>query len=249
MVKMGREGEGGKVASLRWRGISEAPMTTILLTVALLASSANQAVPSDTLRYIILQAGNPAGSELAVRNPDGSLYFLEEYNDRGRGPRLETRITLTPAGMFQTLAIAGHDYWKQPVDERFALRGDSAEWSSSLEKGRRRLDAPALYSPFFGPVGSLPLLIGAARQSGEVALLPSGRARVTKVGERTVSAGGQSARISHYQVEGLGFTPTDFWVDTNNRLFAFVAGAWFRVLRPGWESIGDALAATQDSLE
>src|SRR5213594_2925065 len=171
-------------------------MTTILLTVALLASSANQAVPSDTLRYIILQAGNPAGSELAVRNPDGSLYFFEEYNDRGRGPRLETRITLTPAGKFQTLTITGYDYWKQPVDERFALRGDSAEWSSSLEKGRRRLDAAALYSPFFGPVGSLPLLIGAARQSGEVALLPSGRARVTKVGERTVSAGGQSADLA-----------------------------------------------------
>jgi len=32
-------------------------------------------------------------------------------------------------------------------------------------------------------------------------------------------------------------------------LFAFVAGAWFRVLREGWESIGDALAAAQDSLE
>src|SRR6266508_3391608 len=218
-------------------------MTPVLLTVLLLTQRA------DTLRYIILQAGNPSGSELAVRQPDGSLYFFEEYNDRGRGPKLETRITLTPAGMLKTLSITGHDYWKQPVDERFALHGDSAEWSSSLEKGRRRLDAPALYSPFFGPVGSLPLLIGAARQTGEVALLPSGRARITKVGERTVSAGGQAARISHYQVEGLGFTPTDFWVDTNNRLFAFVAGAWFRVLRPGWESIGDALAAAQDSLE
>src|SRR2546426_12322212 len=156
-------------------------MTTILLTVALLAS-VNQAAPSDTVRYIILQAGNPAGSELAVRNPDGSLYFFEEYNDRGRGPRLETRITLTPAGMFQTLAVTGHDYWKQPVDERFALRGDSAEWSSSLEKGRRRLDAPALYSPVFGPVGSLPLVIGAAGQSGEGALRPPGPGRVAEGG-------------------------------------------------------------------
>jgi amidohydrolase family protein len=222
-------------------------MTSLLLTLALLVPAANQA--PDTTRYIILSAGNPAGSELAVRNPDGSLYFFEAYNDRGRGPRLETRITLTPARMFQTLAITGHDYWKQPVDERFALRGDSAEWSSSLEKGRRRLEAPALYSPFYGPVGSLPLLIGAAGSSGEVSLLPTGRARIQKVGERTVSAGGQSARISHYQIEGLGFTPTDFWVDINNRLFAFVAGSWFRVLRPGWESVGDALAAAQDSLE
>ena len=224
-------------------------MTPLLLTVALLVSSANQAAPSDTLRYTILSGGNPAGRELGVRQSDGSLYFFEEYNDRGRGPRLETRITLTPAGMFQTLAITGHDYWKQPVDERFTLRGDSAEWLSSLEKGRRRLDAPALYSPFYGPVGSLPLLIGAAGTSGEVSLLPTGRARVTRVGERTVTAGGQSAKIAHYQIEGLGFTPTDFWVDSGNRLFAFVAGTWFRVIREGFESAGDALSAAQDSLE
>jgi hypothetical protein len=52
-------------------------MTTILLTVALLVSARSQAAPPDTLRYIILQAGNPAGTELAVRQPDGSLYFFE----------------------------------------------------------------------------------------------------------------------------------------------------------------------------
>ena len=226
-------------------------MTPLLLTVTLLTSAANQAAPSDTIRYIILQAGNPAGSELAVRHPDGSLYFFEEYNDRGRGPRLETRITLTPAGLFKTVAITGHDYWKQPVDERFTLRGDTAEWSSSIEHDRRRLSAPAFYSPFMGPVAGLPLFIGAAGKGGggEIALLPAGRARVSKVGERTVTARGQSARIAHYQVDGLGFTPTDFWVGADNRLFAFVAGAWFRVIREGWDSIGDALAAAQDSLE
>src|SRR5437867_2706332 len=246
---MGREGVGGKVASLRWRGISEAPMTTILLTVALLLSSANQAAPSDTIRYIILQAGNPAGSELAVRHPDGSLYFFEEYNDRGRGPRLETRITLTPTGMLKTVSITGHDYWKQPVDERFTLRGDTAEWSSSIEHDRQRLSAPAFYSPFMGPVAGLPLFIGASANGAELPLLPAGRARVAKVGERAVTVGGRSARIAHYQVEGLGFTPTDFWVGADNRLFAFVASAWFRVIREGWDSIGDALAAAQDSLE
>src|SRR6266566_3922452 len=224
-------------------------MTTILLTVALLVSARNQAGPSDTIRYIILQAGNPAGSELAVRSPDGSLYFFEEYNDRGRGPRLETRITLTPAGLFKTVAITGHDYWKQPVDERFTLRGDTAEWSSSIEHDRRRLTAPALYSTFYGPVAELALLIGATANSGEIPLLPAGRLRISKVGDRTVTAAGRSARIAHYQAEGVGFTPTDFWVDADNRLFAYVAGAWFRVLRPGWESIGDALAAAQDSLE
>ena len=222
-------------------------MTPLLLTLALLVPPANQA--PDTTRYSIVTAGNPAGSELAVRNPDGSLYFFEEYNDRGRGPRLETRITLTPAGLFKTVAITGHDYWKQPVDERFTLRGDSAEWSSSLEHERRRVTAPAMYSTFYGPVASLPLYIGATAHGGEVPLLPAGRLRVSKVGERTVTAAGKSARIAHYQAEGVGFTPVDFWVSPDNGLFAFVAGSWFRVIREGWESVGDALAAAQDSLE
>jgi imidazolonepropionase-like amidohydrolase len=217
-------------------------MTPLLLAALLLVQA------PDTLRFNIFQAGNPAGTELVVRESDGSYYFFEEYNDRGRGPRLETRLRLTPSGTMQMLVINGHDYWKQPVDERFTLHGDTAEWSSSLEKGRRVITAPALYSPFYGPVAGMALFIDAAKH-GEVALLPSGRARVSKVAERTVTAGGQSARIAEYQIDGLGFTPTYFWADRDNRLFAFVAGAWFRVLRPGWESIGDALAAAQDSLE
>ncbi|HEY3221049.1 MAG TPA: amidohydrolase family protein [Gemmatimonadales bacterium] len=218
-------------------------MTPLLVAALLLTQRA------DTLRYTIVQAGNPAGSELAVRQPDGSLYFFEEYNDRGRGPRLESRVTLTPTGLLKTLSVTGHDYWKQPVDERFTLRGDTAEWSSSMEHGRRRLTAPALYSPFYGSVAELTLLLVATANGGEIPLLPAGRVRVSKVGERTVTAAGQSARIAHYQAEGVGFTPTDFWVTPDNGLFAFVAGTWFRVIREGWESVGDALAAAQDSLE
>ena len=47
-------------------------MTPLLLTVALLGSAQNQAAP-DTTRYIILKAGNPAGSELADHLPRGGL--------------------------------------------------------------------------------------------------------------------------------------------------------------------------------
>ncbi|HWC75052.1 MAG TPA: amidohydrolase family protein [Gemmatimonadales bacterium] len=218
-------------------------MNPLLLIAPLLAAPS-----SDTLRYTILQAGNPSGNDFTVRESDGSLYFFDEWNDRGRGPRLETRLRLAPDGTLQMLVINGHDYWKQPVDERFTLHGDTAEWSSSLEKGGRRVDGPALYNPYYGPVGLLPLFIGAAK-NGEIALLPAGRARVAKLGERTVTAGGQSAKITEYQIEGLGFTPVEFWVDGDNQLFAFVAGSWFRVIRQGWESIGDGLAAAQDSLE
>src|SRR6267378_1486045 len=225
-------------------------MTLLLLAAALLLP-VQQTSRSDTTRYAIIVGGNRAGSELVIREPDGTLGYFQEYNDRGRGPRLESRITLTAAGMPKTVAITGHDYWKLPVDERFTLRGDTAAWSSSVEHGSRRLTAPAFYPPFYGSLGSLALFVTAATatHNDTIALLPAGRARVEKLGERTVTAGGRSARITHYQVEGLDFTPVEFWVAEDGGLFAFIGGAWFHVIREGWESVADALKAAQDSLE
>src|SRR6267378_3273694 len=220
-------------------------MTPLLLAVVLLAQRA------DTIRYAIILSGNRAGSEVAIREPDGTLHFFQEYNDRGRGPKLESRFTLTAGGMPRTLSITGNDYLKVPVEERFTLRGDSAEWSSSAERGSRHLVAPAFYVSIYGPSSADFMLAQAAATAanGEIPLLPEGRARVKKLGARTVTAGGRSAHITHYQIEGLGFAPYDFWLGEDGRYFAFVGGAWYRVIREGWESIGDELAAVQDSME
>ena len=108
-------------------------MTPLLLAVVLLSQRA------DTIRYAIILSGNRAGSEVAIREPDGTLHFFQEYNDRGRGPKLESRFTLTADGMPRTVSITGNDYLKVPVDERFTLRGDTAAWSSSAERGSRHL--------------------------------------------------------------------------------------------------------------
>src|SRR2546426_1298199 len=230
-------------------------MTPLLMAAALLFLRENQAPqapsPSDTVRYTVIFSGNRAGSELAIRGADGTLRFFQQFNDRGRGPKLESLITLTSDGVPKSVTITGYDYWKQPVDERFRLRGDTAEWSSSSERGSGRFLAPAFYVPLNAPLSTLPLFLVAASRTngGEIPLLPSGRARVAKLGERTVTTGGQSARITHYQVEGLDFTPTEFWVAQDGGLFAFIAGAWYRVIRGGWESVADALAAAQDSME
>jgi len=114
-------------------------MTPLLLAVVLLAQRA------DTIRYAIILSGNRAGSEVPFASRMARSTFFQEYNDRGRGPKLESRFTLTAGGMPRTLSITGNDYLKVPVEERFTLRGDSAEWSSSAERGSRHLVAPAFY--------------------------------------------------------------------------------------------------------
>ncbi|MGH7530718.1 MAG: amidohydrolase family protein, partial [Gemmatimonadales bacterium] len=219
-------------------------MTALLLVFLVGAQQA-----PDTVRYSVIIGGTRAGQEIAIHEPGGALRFSQEYNDRGRGPAIATRITLGPGGLFASIETSGHDYWKKPVDERFTMRGDTAVWRSDAEQGSRRLARPALYVPMNAPVSSFPLIVhGLEAAGGRLALLPAGEARAEKAGERTVTAGGRTARITHYQVIGFDFTPTDLWLREDGRLFAFVAGSWFRVIRDGWESVGDALAAAQDSV-
>src|SRR2546427_12184872 len=217
-------------------------LTTLLFLAAVQA-------PPDTVLTPLIVGATGAGSGMPIYEKDGVLRSSPEYTDRGPGTTLETRMRLPAAGRVRTSVTDGNDYWKQPVDERFTLENDSATWSSSAERGGRRLGAAASYVGLNAPISSLPLLVRAALAApgGRLLLLPSGEARAVKVDERTVSSDGRPARITHYQVFGLDFTPMDVWLGDDGRLFAFVAGGWFRVIQPGWESIGDALSAAQDS--
>src|SRR3989442_618106 len=173
-------------------------MTPLLMAAALLFPRASQAPQSDTVRYTVIFSGNRAGSELAIRGADGTLRFFQQFNDRGRGPKLESRFTLTSDGVPKSVTITGYDYWKQPVDERFTLRGDTAEWSSSSERGSGRFPAPAFYVPLNAPLSTLPLFLVAASRTngGEDPPLPRRRAPGQEMGERSVTTGGQSARVT-----------------------------------------------------
>jgi hypothetical protein len=203
----------------------------------------------DTLRYTVSLGGNRAGTEVAIREPDGSLHSFFEFNDRGRGPKLEGRFALATGGVLASATITGNDYWKQPVDERFTWTSDSASWSSSAERGAVRPGGAAFYVPLQGPPTLLAVLARAllAAGQGRLGLLPSGQATIERVGDRTVTVGAQSTHVTHYQIVGLGFTPTDLWLDEDGSLFAVLEGGWFREIRADWEPVGDALIAAQDS--
>ena len=107
-------------------------------------------VPADARRYAVLIAGNRAGVLAAWVSPDGVHHSFFAFNDRGRGPRITTRVVLDPTGVITELDATGNDYLKAPVNERFRLAGGKASWSSDAEKGEKRLTAPALYAPMSG---------------------------------------------------------------------------------------------------
>ncbi|HEV8355234.1 MAG TPA: amidohydrolase family protein [Gemmatimonadales bacterium] len=204
---------------------------------------------TDTLRYTVLIAGNRAGSAQSIREADGSFRARFEFNDRGRGPKLDAWIALDAGGTPSAVTITGNDYLKAPVDERFIQSGGRGEWSSSAEKGSKALPGPAFYLPLNAPPGVLAVLAGALLRApgGRLALLPEGEARIEPAGEETVRNGAESRHLTAWAITGLDLTPTYVWLDESTALFAAITG-WTDVVREGSEAAVAALRAAQDSL-
>jgi amidohydrolase family protein len=204
---------------------------------------------ADTVRYTVTISGNRAGSEASIREADGSDHLLFEFNDRGRGPKLDARVTLDPGGLPVTVAITGNDYLKVPVDERFALAGGTATWTSAAEKGSKAVTGPAFYLPLNAPSGITAILARALlRAPGRrLDLLPAGEARIELAGGAVVKRGSESRPVTAWAITGLDFTPSYVWLDGDGTLFAIASG-WSGVVRAGWEEQIAPLAAIQDSL-
>ena len=192
--------------------------------------------------------GNRAGFHTECRMPDGSREYFFEFNDRGRGPAVRSRIVLDERGIPATLTVDGHDYLKNAIAERFSIEGGKAAWKNKVEAGERQLDGPAFYLSQSGTPAELPLLARAlmASPGRTLTLLPQGQARAEQLDEKTVTAGGKSRRLRLYAVHGLGYQPTCVWLDERGDFFAQV-DSWFQLVPEEWESTGKELLAAQDA--
>ena len=70
-------------------------------------------------KTVMILAGANAGFQQATYADDGSLKVHFEFNDRGRGPKLDSSYTLDAKGLPVTIALKGVDYLKASVDETF----------------------------------------------------------------------------------------------------------------------------------
>jgi len=144
--------------------------------------------------------------------------------------------------------ITGNDYLKAPVDEHFAMEGDSAHWKSTSEDGRSA--APGFYISTSGPGVEFVLLVDALLKAkgAAVKLLPAGEARLERLADTTVADHYQKLHVTEYAVTGLGFEPQTVWLDDDHHFFA-TPGKWFAVIREGWEATNDQLYALTLSAE
>ena len=78
---------------------------------------------AQTLRYTILMNDAKSGAEVDTFGADGKVDSTYEYNDRGRGPKVEAHWVLDAKGLPARVDVTGVDYLKAPIDEHFAVEG------------------------------------------------------------------------------------------------------------------------------
>ena len=203
-------------------------------------------VPKDAIRYSVLSTANLAGNLSVWTTAEGKRHALYQYNDRGRGPRIETVMTIGSDSAPRSTRNTGNDYLKAPVDELFTLEGGVARWKNKAESGERAVKGAVFFPSFNGTPDEFGLLAKALlRSGGLLALLPEGEARIEKVRDVELSQNGKSRPITLYAITGFDFSPSYVWLDRDGELFAS-GGRWLMTIRQGWEKSQEELARIQD---
>ncbi len=176
----------------------------LIAIVVLVMSSRLQAETAGVTRYKILLVGNAAGTQTTTVDAKGERRFEFEYTDRGRGPKLATRMRLGRGGTPISVETQGNDYLKSPVSERFSLEKGRASWKNRSEQGEQKVQHGAFYISLDGVPEELGLLARALTRApgGRLALLPEGEARVERVTERTIRLGSKTRPVVLYAVSG-----------------------------------------------
>jgi imidazolonepropionase-like amidohydrolase len=205
-------------------------------------------IPADAKHWSALMMGALAGQQAIWTTPDGKLHAFFQFNDRGRGPKTTTVLTLDANGFPSSEITEGNDYLKADVHEEFSVEAGNARWKNKAEQGQKKIAGQNFYVSMFGPPEESALLVRAAlANQGKLALLPEGEARVTKIRESEVEAGGKKQRVTLYSLTGLDFSPTYVWLDESREFFAS-GERWFMTIREGWEPAQDTLLKIQNEI-
>ena len=199
-----------------------------------------------TVRYDWLTQGERSGELVVTRHDDGARSAHFEFNDRGRGPSVDTRFEVGEDGLVRRFESSGKAYMGAPVNERFEYAEGTASWTSTLEAGGDAGPLDAFYlandsTPEYSAALARALLAAPDRQ---LPLWPAGTATIEKLADEAVEHDGESRTASLYAISGLGFDPQYLWLDEDKELFALAFG-WMGLAPEGWGDVLPALEARQ----
>jgi hypothetical protein len=207
-------------------------------------------IPKDAVIRMLLSDKKPAGQDAIWTTPDGVRHEFFQFNDRGRGPKTYTAYRLDAQGVVLAEDTSGVDYMKTPVEEHFTMESGVASWKNRSDAAKQPNAAGKYYADLEGGPESGAIMARALLRSknGKLPLLPSGEASVRKLTSVSLDGDGKKQDVTLYAIDGLAFTPSYIWLDSDQQYFATVSG-WGAIIRQGSESAVDALLKAQQSIE
>lgn len=214
------------------------------------ASSETRTTAPTTVKRVVVSLGRVSGSSTITTAADGTMTTVLHVVENGRGPHIEATTKRAGDGTIARFTGKGQRTFGAAYEATFTRTGDRAVWTGNVEAGERKLDGPAFYLPNAEVPEAYGWLVQAAvEHGGEIALLPSGTARVEKVGEAQLSnKAGETRTVVAYMLNGLYFQPIPIWMNPDGSWFGYTT-EWFSVLPEGWDSAVEPLLAKQRELE
>ncbi|WP_052216092.1 amidohydrolase family protein [Sphingomonas sp. ERG5] len=196
---------------------------------------------------LVLAQDHVAGEQAVSDGPDNSIAAHYRYADRDHGEDITARWVLGPDGMPVEYSAMGHDYMRARIDEKFSWDGRFATWSSGAGRDRRDLSAPAFYMPANPVPEYYGVLVRALLKTPgrELALLPSGRARLEEGRSIHVRVGGRTVEWKQYRIGGLRFMPLPVWLDHAGAMVG-LASPFLTTIAAGHGADASALLRGQD---
>ena len=226
-------------------------MRGLIAAVAALVSTV--ALANTAVHYTVLIQGRPSGSQVTVFHEDGRVDTDMSFRDNGRGPDIKEHAKFSPDGTLLSLDTAGKSTFGAPIEEHYALKGQTGEWRSLADRGTKTLSGPAVYVPNDSSFEAFGFLARAALKApgGRIAALPAGELTITKVLDHTVQSGGRSQQVGLYALTGLTTQPAFAWLtrDERPRFFAFIEPGYLQVIEQGWEVAAPELDKAQERAE
>lgn len=221
-------------------------LPSALCAMLLLAITQSSLAASE--RSTVLIMTTVAGRQEATYGDDGSVAVHFEYNDRGRGPAVDSTYRIDAHGLPTQMGVAGKNYFKADISEKYSFAGGRATWENGSDDGARELSSPAFYLALNGSPEDMALLARALLQTPghKLALLPAGEARIKQVTNLKVRGKAGAHAITLYAIEGLDLTPNYIWLDESQRQFAQYA-SWQTTIREGYEDTVPTIAARQEA--
>jgi hypothetical protein len=183
------------------------------------APASPPAAPRAVRRTVVILTRKSGASTLTPA-PGGSFALTYQHLENGRGPTVEARVRLGADGTPVFFQAKGRHMMGNVIEESFAVEGGRARWKSREEQGEKALAAPAFYMPIAPLPEMLGMLFSALRRAGgKLALLPSGEARLERLGEAKVRLQGREKRLVAWAVTGLDFVPTRLWTEEDGTFF------------------------------